>query len=151
MTFSRREFISLTVALGAAAATPNAGPWHSHPKLWGQLTLVDDDPPKLNVQYWLDFFQPCECDTVTLSAGGIVAYYHTKIPLHYRSKFLGDRDSFGDLARGCQKAGMTVVARIDPHACNEDMAKAHPEWLMVSPSGKIRRHPVTPELYMTCP
>jgi hypothetical protein len=155
MIFSRREFISLPAAFAAAAAShaasTGADPWRDRPKRWGQLTLVEDDPPKLNVQYWLDYFQRCQCDTVTLSAGGIVAYYPTKVPLHYRSKFLGSRDSFGDLARGCQKAGLTVVARIDPHACNQDMAKAHPEWLMVGASGKVRRHPVMPELYMTCP
>lgn len=151
MTFSRREFISLPAVFTAAAAVPEAGPWHSRPKRWGQLTLVEDDPPKLNVQYWVDFFKRCECDTVTFSAGGIVAFYPTRVPLHYRSKFLGNRDSFGDLVRGCQKAGMTVVARIDPHACNEDMAKAHPEWLMVSSAGKVLRHPVMPDLYLTCP
>src|ERR1035438_5342380 len=151
MSVTRRYFLAAPVAFSAAAAAPDSGPWHNRPNRWGQLTLVEDDPPKLNVQYWLDFFKRCECDTVTLSAGGIVAYYPTKVPLHYRSKFLGDRDSFGDLARGSQKAGMTVVARIDPHACNEDMAKAHPEWLMVSSAGKVRRHPVMPELYMTCP
>jgi hypothetical protein len=42
-----------------------------------------------------------------------MAFYPTKIPLHHRSKFLGDRDPFGDLVNGCRKLGMYVVARTD--------------------------------------
>ncbi|MBZ5626791.1 MAG: hypothetical protein LAQ69_50155, partial [Acidobacteriia bacterium] len=48
------------------------------------------------------------------SAGGVVAYYPTKVAMHYRSAWLGDRDNFGELSRGCQKLGMVVVARVDP-------------------------------------
>jgi hypothetical protein len=28
---------------------------------WGQLTLVENDPPKLDVGYWLDYFKRCRC------------------------------------------------------------------------------------------
>ena len=117
---------------------------------WGQLTLVENDPPDLNVGYWLDYFQRCRCDAVTLSAGGVMAFYPTKVPLHYRSRYLGDHDSFGELCRGCQKLGMVVVARVDPHAVHEDMYRAHPEWMAVDRQGTVRRHPVMPELYLSC-
>ena len=151
MEFSRRDLLAAPLAIALPSPGAEAGgPWHNRPNRWGQLTLVEDDPPKLDPGYWVKYFQSCQCDTVTLSAGGIVAYYPTKIPLHYRSKFLGGRDSFGDLVRGCQKLGMTTVARIDPHAANEDVFRAHPEWISRDPDGKVRRHPVMPELYLTC-
>jgi len=127
-----------------------AAPWYGRPMRWGQLTLVENDPPQLDVGYWLDYFKRCHCDAVTLSAGGVVAYYPTKVPLHYRSSFLGDRDSFGDLCRGCQKLGMVVVARVDPHALHEDAFRAHPEWASVDDRGDVRRHPVMPEFYLSC-
>jgi hypothetical protein len=144
---SRRDVLK-TAALLPFAST--AAPWYGKPMRWGQLTLVEDDPPKLNVQYWLDYFKRTHCDAVTLSAGGVVAFYPTKVPMHYRSAFLGDRDSFGDLCRGCQKMGMVVVARVDPHAAYEETRRKHPEWLQVDEKGAIRRHPVMPELYSTC-
>src|SRR5262249_35437369 len=117
---------------------------------WGQLTLVETDPPKLDVQYWLDYFKRTYCDAVTLSAGGVVAFYPTKVPMHYASSYLGGRDSFGDLCRGCQQMGMVVVARVDPHAVHEDIRQAHPEWLQRDENGEIRRHQVMPELYLSC-
>ena len=83
---------------------------------WAQLTLVENDPGRFDPQFWLDYFRRLHADAATLSAGGIVAYYPTKIPLHHRSAWLGQSDPFGDLVAGCRKLGMRVVARTDPHA-----------------------------------
>ena len=147
MPLTRRELLQSSALLSFQGGKV---PWYDRPMRWGQLTLVENDPPKLDAAYWLDYFARSRCDAVTLSAGGVVAYYPTKIPMHYRSAWLGDRDSFGDLCRGCQKLGMVVVARVDPHAVHEDMRQAHPEWLAVDEQGNIRRHPVMPELYLSC-
>jgi len=45
---------------------------------------------------------------------------------------------------------MVVVARTDPHAAHNDVADAHPDWIAVDADGKMRRHPVMPELWVTC-
>lgn len=42
-------------------------------------------------------------DAATLSAGGIVAYYPTEVPLRHRSTWLGDSDPFGTLVAGCRR------------------------------------------------
>jgi len=144
---TRRDLLKTSALL---AMPSSAAPWYNRPMRWGQLTLVENDPPQLDAGYWLDYFQRCHCDAVCLSAGGVVAYYPTKVPLHYRSTYLGDRDSFGDLCRGCQKLGLVVVARVDPHAIHEDGFRAHPEWIQRDANGAIRRHPVMPELYLSC-
>jgi hypothetical protein len=117
---------------------------------WSQLTLTEDDPPKLDLKFWLDYFARIHSDAACLSAGGVVAYYPTRVPLHYRSRWLGDRDPFGDLVKGCRKLGMVVIARTDPHAIHQDAADAHPEWVAVEASGKPRRHWADPELWVTC-
>jgi hypothetical protein len=145
---TRRDLLHSPALLAAASAA--APSWYDRPMRWGQLTLVEDDPPKLDVGYWLDYFKRTYCDAVCLSAGGVVAYYPTRIPMHYRSAYLGDRDSFGELCHGCKKLGMVVVARVDPHAVHEDIYKAHRDWLAVDERGEIRRHWVMPELYVTC-
>jgi len=117
---------------------------------WAQLTLVEDDPGQYDLNFWLDYFRRTYSDAACLSAGGCVAYYPTKVPLHYRSRFLGDRDCFGDLVAGCRKLGMNVVGRTDPHAAHEDVFAAHPDWIAVTADGKPRRHWADKTLWVTC-
>ena len=117
---------------------------------WAQLTLVEDDPGQYDLAFWLDYFRRTHSDAACLSAGGCVAYYPTKIPLHYRSQWLKDTDAFGDLVAGCRKLNMVVVARTDPHAAHPAMAAAHPDWLAVDAQGQKRRHPSMPEWWLTC-
>ncbi|MGH7967434.1 MAG: twin-arginine translocation signal domain-containing protein, partial [Limisphaerales bacterium] len=142
----------LGYALGGdtADAVPPAPSWVDKPMRWAQLTLVEDDPGKFDPQFWLDYFHRTRSDAVCLSAGGCVAYYPTQVPLHHRSQWLGDRDVFGDLVRGCRKLGMVVIARTDPHATYDDVQAAHPDWIAVDAEGKSRRHWASPEMWVTC-
>ncbi len=105
-----------------------------------QVAFVEDDPGKYSPQFWFDYFQRTHCDAACLSTGGCVAFYPTQVPLHYRSKFLGNSDAFGEMAAGCRKLGMNVVARTDPHAAHQDVYDAHPDWIAVDAQGKKRRH-----------
>jgi hypothetical protein len=160
---SRRDFLKTSALAGGAvlvgqtslrslAADSRAAAlsWVDKPMRWAQLTLVEDDPGKFDPQFWLDYFKRTRSDAVCLSAGGCVAYYPTKIPLHHRSQWLGDADPFGDLVAGCRKLGMVVIARTDPHATYDDMQAAHPDWIAVSATGKPRRHWASPEMWVTC-
>lgn len=149
---SRRELLQAVVAGAAAApieAAPEAG-WFDRPMRWGQLVFVEDDPGNYDPAFWLDYFRRTHCDAVCLGGGGYMAFYPTKIPFHHRSRWLKDGDAFGDLAKGCRKAGMIVVARTDPHATYDDVAAAHPDWIAVDAKGNKRRHPANPERWITC-
>jgi hypothetical protein len=117
---------------------------------WAQLAFTEDDPGNYNPQYWLDYFQRLHVDAVCLSAGGVVAFYPTQIPMHYRSNWLGDRDSFGDLAKSCRALGMNVIARTDAHACHQDVYDAHPDWIAVDERGNKRKHPSDADYWITC-
>jgi hypothetical protein len=117
---------------------------------WAQLVLVENDPGQFDPPFWLDYFRRVHADAACLSAGGIVAYYPTAIPLHYRSAWLGDRDPFGELVQGCRGMGMAVIARTDPHATRDDLARAHPDWIATDADGAPRRHWANPELWITC-
>lgn len=158
----RRDFLlQSAAALAATAVTPDPSnaqtestgdsrAWYDKPMRWAQLTLVEDDPGNYDPQWWLDFFRRTHSDAACLSAGGCVAYYPTKIPLHYKSKFLGNRDSFGELVAGCRKLNMAVIARTDPHAVHQDVYDAHPDWIAVDAEGRKRRHWADPTLWVTC-
>lgn len=153
LVLDRRAFLG-GAAFGLAAsglpAAPGLESRFDRPMRWAQLTLVEDDPGKFDLNFWLDYFSRTHSDGACLSAGGCVAYYPTKVPLHYRSKWLGDRDPFGDLVAGCRKRNMVVLARTDPHAARQDVCDAHPDWIAVDASGNRRRHWAMPELWVTC-
>jgi hypothetical protein len=154
MDINRREWMMQTGALAAVGAAFGqqvpAKSWYDRPMRWAQLAFVEDDPGAYDPGFWLDYFKRIHADAVCLSAGGCVAFYPTKVPLHYRSKFLGDRDIFGEMLAGCRKLGMNAIARIDPHAAHQDVYDAHPDWIAVEANGKPRRHWAMPELWVTC-
>ena len=168
MPISRRDFLQVTTgasafgALGSPFAparaaftyaaqppAPGAG-WFDTPMRWVQLTLVENDPGQFDPRFWLDYFRRLHADAATLSAGGIVAYYPTEVPLHHRSAFLGETDPFGTLVAGCREMKMRVVARTDPHAAREEVRAAHPDWISRTSDGEPRKHWANPELWVTC-
>ena len=154
-SWSRREIFAaagatVTESLMPALAAGATGDWFDRPMRWSQLTLVENDPGKFDPKFWLDYFARIKSDAICLSAGGVVAYYPTKVPLHHRSRWLGNADPFGELMAGCRKLGMVVIARTDPHAIHQDAADAHPEWIAVDQQGEKRRHGADPTLWITC-
>lgn len=158
MKLRRREFLQasgLSAAAfaatgGMAAGASNDEGWFDRPMRWAQLTLVENDPGQYDPKFWLDYFRRTHSDAACLSAGGCVAYYPTKIPLHYRSRWMRDTDPFGDLVAGCRRMNMIVIARTDPHAAHQDVYDAHPDWIAVDAQGRKRRHWASPELWVTC-
>lgn len=138
-------------ALSQSSVLPPKPPdWCERPMRWAQVAFTEDDPGNYDLNFWLDYFRRIHADAACLSAGGIVAFYPTRVPLHYRSRFLGDRDAFGEFTEGCRKLGMNVIARTDPHACTEEVFAQHPDWVARDAEGRPRRHWADPNRYVTC-
>jgi hypothetical protein len=173
MDSSRRTFLKQTAAVSAASLiagdkqlsaallkSTESGPaapesandtsWYSRPMRWAQLSFVESDPGNYDLAFWLDYFKRVHAEAAILNAGGCVAFYPTQIPMHYRSKWLGDGDAFGDIAAGCRKLGMNVVARTDAHACHQNVYDAHPDWIAVDENGNKRRHASDRDFWITC-
>jgi hypothetical protein len=155
----RREFLEAAAAAGAAAllsarsepadaTDPNP---FDRAMRWGQLAFVENDPGRYDPQFWLDYFARTHCDAVTLSAGGVVAFYPTRVPFHRSSAWMKEgMDPFGELANACRQRGLLVLARVDPHAVYDDARAAHPEWIAVDERGQPRRHWANPDMWVTC-
>jgi len=135
-----RAFQASVTSVSAAAGNGPEADWFDRPMRWAQLTLVENDPGQYDSAFWLDYFTRIHADAACLSAGGVVAYYPTEVPLHHRSAWLGSRDCFGELLEGCRRLGMVVIARTDPHAAHQDVYDAHPDWIAVDADGRPRRH-----------
>ena len=94
----RRDFIKTSIMCGAysiigpspltgtAQASMAYNTWFDKPMRWAQLVLVENDPGNFDPDFWLDYFKRIHADAACLSAGGIVAYYPTNVPL--QSEFM---------------------------------------------------------------
>jgi hypothetical protein len=159
----RRNFIkSITIAGSGIAISgipafttadilsPPEVPWFDKSMRWAQLAFVENDPGNYDPEFWIDYFRKIHADGVLLSAGGIVAFYPTEIPLHHKSAWMGNSDPLGYLVSACRKMDMTVILRTDPHAARQELFNAHPDYIAVTAGGRKCRHWANPDLWITC-
>ncbi|HKW98703.1 MAG TPA: alpha-amylase family protein [Bryobacteraceae bacterium] len=155
MAISRRDLFALSGALfgnPALFATPGdeRTPWYRTMRRCGQINFNERDPIELDINAWLDYWTSLKINALLLNAGGIVAFYPTRIPYHHRSQYLGSHDLFGDFSKAAKQRGIRVVARMDCNYAWEEAWKAHPEWFERNQDGSPVRHDQSPELFKTC-
>ncbi len=122
-------------------------PWYKRITRWGQTNITEKDPVIYDIGWWRNHWKNTHTQGVIINAGGIVAYYPTKIPLHYKAQYLNGRDLFGDLCRAAHEDGLVVFARMDSNRAHEEFYKAHPDWFAIDADGKPYR---AADLYITC-
>jgi len=139
---TRRRFLGDTIAATVVASTAplllhvsaqehpsgSSTPWYRRAYLWGQTNITEKDPSRYDIGWWRDYWKRTQVDAVIINAGGIVAYYPSKFPLHHRAEFLGERDLFGELTKAAHDDGIFVMARMDSNRAAEDFFTAHPDW-----------------------
>jgi Hypothetical glycosyl hydrolase 6 len=122
-------------------------PWYRRAYLWGQTNITEKDPVRYDIQWWRGYWKRTQVQAVIINAGGIVAYYPSKFPLHHRAEFLGDRDLFGELTKAAHDDGIFVMARMDSNRTAEDFFKAHPDWFARDIDGRPYR---AADKYIAC-
>ena len=159
---TRRRFIKESIA-GAALVTGTPAiltglsgegqmggaplPWYRRAFLWGQTNITEKDPIRYDIDWWRRYWKRTQTQAVIINAGGIVAYYPSKFPLHHRAEFLGERDLFGELTKAAHTDGIFVMARMDSNRTAEDFFKAHPEWFARDVNGQPYR---AADKYVAC-
>jgi len=102
---------------------------------------------RYDIPWWREYWKRTEVQAVIINAGGIVAYYPSKFPLHHRAEFLGGRDLYGELTKAAHEDGLFVMARMDSNRTSEDFFEAHPDWFSRDAEGKPYR---AADKYVTC-
>src|SRR5437868_6313994 len=98
ITFSATNMASLKKNSPAATTKElDRLPWYKTVTRWGQVNITEKDPPQYDIAWWRKFWKRTETKGIIINAGGIVAYYPTKVPLHRKAEFLAGKDLFGDL------------------------------------------------------
>jgi hypothetical protein len=136
-----------TKAASASGRTAAALPWYRRALRWGQVNINEMDPQRYDIAWWRQYWKRTQTQGVLINAGGIVAYYPSRFPLHYRAAGLGDRDLYGELARAAHEDGLAVFARMDSNRVHENFFRAHPDWMARDAGGEPYRDA---ELYVTC-
>lgn len=144
---TRREFIARASLAVLAPSSAGAAPWYRRCFRWGQTNISELDPPHYDIDWWRAYWKRTRVQGVIVNAGGIVAYYPSKFHLHYRARFLGTRDLYGELTRAAHQDGLAVLARMDSSRAHEDFYRAHPDWFAVDRDGRPYR---AGELYVSC-
>ena len=142
--------LSRPAAAGAATASaaPQPGdPWYRRVRRWGQTNITERDPVRYDIPWWREYWKRTAVQGVIVNAGGIVAYYPSKFPLHHRAEFLNGRDLYGELAHAAHEDGLAVLARMDSNRTAEDFFQAHPDWFARDASGEPYR---ADDKYVTC-
>ena len=153
---NRREFVQSAIGATLIATVPQgvtaqgdtaALPWYRRTIRWGQTNITERDPARYDIEWWREFWKRTAVQGVVINAGGIVAYYPSKFPLHHRAEFLGDRDLYGELANAAHQDGLVVLARMDSSRVAEDFYRAHPDWMARQQSGEPYQ---VADRYITC-
>ncbi len=153
---TRRQFLtqSAGVAAGVAGArwlTPTAAtsartqtvPWYRRTFRWMQTNIAEIDVTRYDIPFWREQWARTHTQGIVVNAGGIVAYYPTKVPFHRRAEFLGDRDLFGELLTAARADKIVVFARMDSNGAGDEFLRAHPEWFTRNNSGQPYRRDQT--------
>lgn len=160
---SRRSFLkkagAATITIGSGLALPGLtsespetlpgeeSPWYRKVTRWGQTNITEIDPSSYDIQWWRGYWKKTRIGGIIINAGGIVAYYPSKIPLHRQAQHLQGRDLFGDLCKYAHEDGLAVFARMDSNRAHSDFYDAHPGWFAVDASGKPYK---AGEMFVTC-
>lgn len=137
-------------APGASPAPNNAPgplPWYRRVTRWGQVNITEKDPQLYDIAAWREYWRHTGSRGIIANAGGIVAYYPTKIPLHHKAEYLGSRDLFGELCHAAHEDGLAVFARMDSNRAQEEVYQAHPGWFAVDIHGQPYK---AADLYIAC-
>ncbi len=140
---TRRGFLATPLA----AQVLKDAPWYRRTFRWGQTNITERDPARYDIAWWREYWKRTAVQGVIINAGGIVAYYPSKFPLHHRAEFLGSRDLFGELVKAAHDDGLAVFARMDSNRAAEDFFRAHPDWFARDASGNPYR---AADKYVTC-
>ena len=157
---TRRDFLKQSALLAAAIAAPAPQwldaaqtsdsaplPWYRRTLRWGQTNITEADPDRYDIPWWRTYWKRTQTQGVIINAGGIFAYYPTRVPLHQQAAQLKGRDLFGDLCRAAHEDGLVVFARMDSNRAHEDFYKAHPGWFAVDAAGSPQK---AGDLYVAC-
>lgn len=110
-------------------------PWWKRNNLRVIQTNLPAYEANLNVDSLVADLQYFSANTLIINAGGIMAFYPTKLKYHYTNPHM-QPDMLRDVIEKCHNAGIRVIVRFDFSRAHKSIFDEHPNWFYLSPKGE---------------
>lgn len=112
-------------------------------KLWwkqNNLRVIQTNLPAyeaatLNPDSLLKDLKDFSANTLLINAGGIMAFFPSKLPFHYINPYMKS-NMLADVVKKCHENNIKVIVRFDFSRIQESIFKAHPDWCYISPKNE---------------
>ncbi len=112
------------------------------------MTMRSDDAKHWDAKKLAELAKSFSLGALGFSAGGITAFYPTKLKFHALSPSLGGRDLVAETIDTLHANGIRAIGRIDPSLGSPDELASHPDRFARTAKGEtIQLH----DYYLTCP
>src|SRR5690242_14672835 len=110
---TRRTFLLTGAAVSAPALPADSAAWCAKPVRLFHPNMRDADVRGLDVRRFIERCAELNAGGVVVSAGGIYAFYPSRVRYHHVSAFLEGRDFLEEAVRHGHAAGLRIIARVD--------------------------------------
>ncbi|NIJ54836.1 alpha-amylase family protein [Dyadobacter arcticus] len=100
-----------------------------------QMNLPSYEAATINADSIVADLISFSANTLLINAGGIMAFYPTKLDFHYTNPFMKN-NVLGEVIRKCHEKDIRVIVRFDFSRVHESIFKSHPDWCYLSPKGE---------------
>jgi hypothetical protein len=118
------------------AIWPESKPWWKANNLRVmQTNLPAYEAATLNPDSLLADLKNFSANTLIINAGGIMAFYPTKLEYQYTNPYMKD-DMLGEVISKCHENGIRVIVRFDFSRAHKSIFEKQPDWFYLSPKGE---------------
>jgi hypothetical protein len=100
--------------------------------------MRETEAADLNVEEFIAGCRDLHAEAIVFSAGGVYAFYDTRIPYHMKSPHMGNRDLLKEVIQEAHKYNIRVIARFDFEKARQDLFKDKPDWFYLDENNEPR-------------
>lgn len=128
-------FLCLNASAQPATKTDPIPWWKANNLRLIQVNLPAYEAATLNADSLVKDLLDHSANTLIINAGGIMAFYPTKLAFHYINPYMR-KNMLGDVVNKCHANKIRVIVRFDFSRAHESIFKQHPDWFYISPKGE---------------
>ncbi len=160
-TITRRSFVGLTGSFVGASLTGLSGMplfesnavnldknkvitvenksvwWRDRPPRIYHPNMRSFEAVNLDVKQFIRDCTATQCEAIVMSAGGIWAFYQTKVNYHTISPTIGKRDLLANVVEEAKNQGLKVIARLDFRKARPELYDLHPDWFQLDDNEQV--------------